>query len=675
MYINKGICDVIEDNQMGYSQYIIKNRALPDVYSGMKPIHEKIIWSMNFNKTFEFTKSLSVAGDAMKYTPHGSPYETMVYMAQEDRHIYNLLIGHGNFGSATSTKIQYGADRYTEVKLSPLAIDCLDGVKHDMVDMINNYDNTRKLPKHIPTKYPLILTMASSGMAEGMANNSPSFNLKEVCNATILALQEKEIPMLIPDFATYGFIINDKHIIEQINKHGTGSVVLRSKWHSENNDIIITEIPYGVKVSVESIINKIVELYKQSKLKDITDVKDLTDKDGLRIKISCKKNVNHEKLMATLFKLTQLESNFSCNMNVLVEKEPKVLGVHDTIKEWIKFRRNCIFRGLSYDIRTKEFEYKKLLALKAILLDIDKSISIIRYSEAPQIELMKYFNIDDMQTDFILSKQLRQINEKDILKQLKDIEDKEKELNTLKDIIASQQKMDEIIIKDLKETIKNFSQPRRSIIINRDDIQEIHSDSLIEDFTTTLVMSELGYFKKTRKYNETQNVKDGDSVKTIVQCSNKDKAIFISNLGNAYLLNLWEVDEKKPSQLGEFLPKLLPLEKDEAIIGMFTTNQYKGEELVVYPDGHIAIIPLESYRTKQNSTRLKNCLAKKLGLPILISQITEDVDIELTDCFGKTKIVNTKVINRKDAKNAQGITAWNSKKQGFTVVSAKLITN
>jgi DNA gyrase/topoisomerase IV subunit A len=234
--------------------------------------------------------------------------------------------------------------------------------------------------------------------------------------------------MLIPDFATGAFIINDEHVIKQINKHGNGSVILRSKWHSDDNDIIITEIPYGVKISVESIISKIVELYKQGKLKEITDVKDLTDKDGLRIKISCKKNINHEKLMNTLFKTTQLEANFSCNMNVLVEKEPKVLGVHDTIKEWIKFRRNCIFRGLTYDISEKELEYSKLLALKSILLDIDKSIKIIRHSEAPQEELMKYFNINEIQADFILSKPLRQINEKDILKQLKDIEEKEKEL-------------------------------------------------------------------------------------------------------------------------------------------------------------------------------------------------------------------------------------------------------
>jgi DNA gyrase/topoisomerase IV subunit A len=675
MYINKGICEVIEDNKMGFAQYIIKNRALPDVYSGMKPIHEKIIWSMFFNKTFDFTKSLSVAGDAMKYTPHGSPYETMVYMAQEDRHIYNLLIGHGNFGSATSTKIQYGADRYTEVKLSALTIDCLEGIKHDMVDMINNYDNSRKLPKHIPTKYPLILTMASNGMAEGMANNSPSFNLEEVCNATISAIKNEDIPMLIPDFATGGFVINDEHIIKQINKHGTGSVVLRSKWHSEDNDIIITEIPYGVKISVESIINKIVELYKQSKLKEITDVKDLTDKDGLRIKIACKKNVNHEKLMNTLFKITQLEANFSCNMNVLVEKEPKVLGVHDTIKEWIKFRRDCILRGLSYDIKTKEIEYSKLLALKSILLDIDKSIDIIRHSDNPQDELIKYFKIDDVQAEFILSKPLRQINEKDILKQLKDIDDKKNELDKLKETVKDQVKMDEIIINDLKETIKKFKQPRRTQVISRDDVQEIHSDSLIEDFTTTLVMSKLGYFKKTRKYNETQNVKDGDEVQTIIQCSNKDKAIFISNLGNAYFLNLWEVDEKKPSQLGEFLPKLLPLEKDESIIGMLTTNQYKGEAVLVYPDGHLTIIPLQSYYTKQNSTRLKNCLAKKLGLPVLITQTNEDVDIEMTDNFSKTKIVNTNGVNRKDTKNAQGVWVWNSKKTGFNVISAKIVTD
>jgi len=675
MYINKGICEVIEDNQMGFSQYIIKNRALPDVYSGMKPIHEKIIWSMFFNKTFDFTKSLSVAGDAMKYTPHGSPYETMVYMAQEDRHIYNLLIGHGNFGSATSTKIQYGADRYTEVKLSQLAIDCLEGIKHNMVDMINNYDNSRKLPKHIPTKYPLILTMASNGMAEGMANNSPSFNLEEVCNATILAIQNKEIPMLIPDFATNGFLINDKHIIEQINKKGTGAVVLRSKWYSDGNDIIITEIPYGVKVSVESIMNKIIELYKQGKLKEINDVKDLTDKDGLRIKILCKKNTNHEKLMNNLFKVTQLEANFSCNMNVLVEKEPTVLGVHDTIKEWIKFRRICIFRGLTYDINTKELEYDKLLALKSILLDIDKSIDIIRHSNEPQNELMQYFKINDIQADFILSKSLRQINEKDILKQLKDIEDKKNELDALKETIKSQDKMDAIIIKDLEDTIKKFKQPRRTQIIDRNDIKDVSNDILIEDFTTTLVFTQEQYFKKTRKYSLQQNIKEGDEVKTIVQCSNKDKAIFISNLGNAYFLNLWEINEKTPSAMGDFLPKLLPLEKDEYIIGMLTTNQYKGEAVYVFENSKIAKIPLSSFETKTNRTKLSNSITQDNGKVLLITQITDDIEIELTDCFNNTKVINTKDINSKASKNTVGVTSWNCKKQGFNVVSCKHSSN
>jgi DNA gyrase/topoisomerase IV subunit A len=673
MYVNKGICEIIENNQMGFSQYIIKNRALPDVYSGMKPIHEKIIWSMYFNKTFDLTKSLSVAGDAMKYTPHGSPYETMVYMAQTDRHIYNLLIGHGNFGSATSTKIQYGADRYTEVKLSPLAIDCLEGVRHDMVDMIDNYDNTRKLPKHIPTKYPLILTMASSGMAEGMANNSPSFNLEEVCNATISAIKNEDIPMLIPDFATSGFVINDEHIVKQINKHGTGSIVLQSKWHSEGNDIIITEIPYGVKISVESIINKIVELYKQGKLKEITDVKDLTDKDGLRIKISCKKNIDHQKLMNTLFKITQLEANFSCNMNVLVEKEPKVLGVHETIREWIKFRRKCIFRGLSHDIKEKETEYNKLLALKYILLDIDKSISIIRHSDESQHELMKYFNIDEIQADFILSKPLRQINEKDILKQLKDIEDKEQELIKLKAIIQSQDQMDELIIKDLNETIKKFKQPRRTQIINRDDIQEIHTDCLIEDFTTTLVFTKEQYFKKTRKYNEVQKTKDGDEVQTIIQCSNKDKAIFISDQGNAYFLNLWEVNEKTPSQLGDFLPNLLPLEKNETIIGMLTTNQYKGHLIYVFENGKILKTPLTSFETKNNRTKLANSLTNENGRVLLITQIESDTDIELTDNYDKTKIINTKDINEKQSRKSVGVTAWKSQKKDWKVISASII--
>lgn len=650
MYINKGICEVIEDNKMGFSQYVIKNRALPNVYSGMKPIHEKIIWSMFFNKTFDFTKSLSVAGDAMKYTPHGSPYETMVYMAQEDRHIYNLLIGHGNFGSATSTKIQYGADRYTEVKLSELAIDCLEGIKHDMVDMINNYDNSRKLPKHIPTKYPLILTMASSGMAEGMANNSPSFNLEEVCNATILALQDKEIPMLIPDFATNGFIINDKHIIEQINKKGTGAVVLRSKWHSDGNDIIITEIPYGVKVSVESIMNKIIELYKKGKLKEINDVKDLTDKDGLRIKILCKKNTNHEKLMNNLFKVTQLESNFSCNMNVLVKKEPKVLGVHDTIKEWIKFRRDCILRGLSYDIKIKELEYNKLLALKSILLDIDKSIDIIRHTDNPQDELMKYFKIDDIQSEFILSKPLRQINEKDILKQLKDIDDKKSELDILKETVKSQVKMDEIIINDLKETVKKFKQPRRTIIIETSEIIQIPQEEFIEEYNCRIFYTNK-YIKKHLKQSDNHKVVEGNTILGDFTTTNKSTLLIFTNKERRYRIQCSDLEQYQPSTHGTFVPKLLGFEDDEEIIKTVSIEKPTGFILVAYDDGNLAKIKIDKYMSSYK--KLEKCYSSKSKvLDIYYSE--KDVDILMVSDEGKGIIFNSSNFNAVGSTNSQG---------------------
>jgi DNA gyrase subunit A len=306
-------------------------------------------------------------------------------------------------------------------------------------------------------------------------------------------------------------------------------------------------------------------------------------------------------------------------------------------------------------------------------LDIDKSIEIIRYSDNPQNELMSYFDINEVQAEFILSKPLKQINEKDILKQLKDIEDKEVELDAIKNTIKSQDKMDELIIKDLKETIKKFKQPRRTQIIGREEIQEISNDLLIEDFTTTLVFTQQGYFKKTRKYSETQKVKEDDQLQTIIQCSNKDKAIFISNQGNAYLLNLWEVNEKTPSQLGEFLPNLLPLEKNEIIIGILTTNAYKGYAIYVFENGKIAKIPLSSFETKTNRTKLSNCLTDENGKVLLITQIDSDTDIELADCFSKIKIINTKDINEKKSRNSVGVTAWNCKKSGFKIISAKLL--
>lgn len=674
MYFDKSIDNIIEDNMMDFSQYVIKNRALPCLYSGIKPIHLKILWTMFEENITKFTKSETVAGKVMAYSPHGSSYETMVYMAQTDRHIHPLLIGQGNFGSYCSSELMYASGRYTECKLSDIALDSLEGINKHMVDMIDNYDNTRKMPQYLPTKFPLILCMAHNGIAVGMASNTPSFNLNEVCDATIDIINGAKETNLIPDFATGGYIIKDDKVIKSINHEGVGSIKLKAKYKIEGNTIIINEIPYGSKVSVETIINKIVDLVKTGKIKEITNVLNQTGYKGLSIEIECKKGTDMDKLMNKLYTLTPLACNFNCNMNILVGKNPMVLGVYDTIQEWLKFRRMCVSKGLSHDINIKSSKLHNLKGLEKVLLDIDRCIEIIRKSEEELIipNLIQHFKIDETQANSIANMKLRNINKNYILKQVDDIQKLEDEISESKTTLNSKDKINQLIISQLEEVKAKYGKPRMTEIISEDDMQKISADDLIEDYTVTLVRTQDHYFKKTRRYSEQQTVKNGDIVLDLIQDTNRNKAIFITNKGNGYILNLWEVNDKQPSVLGDFLPSVLPLESNETVLGMITTNDYKGYALIMYESGKLARIPLESYYTKTNRTKLSNCLAKG-ETPILISQTNDNCDIELTNAFGKVITINSNDVNEKKAKNAVGVTVMKSTREGFKVVNAKII--
>ena len=672
MYFDKSIDNIIEDNMMDFSQYVIKNRALPCLYSGMKPIHLKILWTMFEDNITKFTKSETVSGKVMVYSPHGSCYETIVHMAQTDRHIHPLIIGQGNFGSYCSSELMYASGRYTECKLSDIALDSLEGINKHMVEMIDNYDNTRKMPRYLPTKFPLILCMAHNGIAVGMASNTPSFNLNEVCDATIDVINGATSTNLIPDFATGGRILYDD--MTKINKEGIGKVVLEAKYKIENNTIIISEIPYGSKISVEVIINKIIELVKCGKLKEITDVLNQNGKDGLSIEIECKRGTDIPKLMNKLYALTPLRSNFNCNMNVLVGKNPKTLGVYDIIQEWLAFRRNCVINGLKYDIEIKSSKLHNLKGLEKVLLDIDKCISIIRKSDEDEIitNLIHEFSIDELQANNIANMKLRNINKNYITKQIRDISNLEDTINEMKTTINDNSKINNLIISQLEEVKRKYGKPRKTEIIYEDTLQEISSDELIEDYLVTMVYTKENYTKKTKKYSEQQTVKDGDEILTITQCSNRDKTMYITDKGNLYFLNIWEMNEKLPSKLGDYLPSILPLDKDETVIGMITTNGYKGYVIIIYNDGHVAKIPLESYKTKTNRTKLSNCLSD-CGKPILITQIEENCDLELTNSFNKTIKINTKDINEKKSRSSNGITAMSSKRKGFKLIDVKLI--
>jgi DNA gyrase subunit A len=657
MYIDKQIEDIVETNSMDYAQYVIKNRALPDLYSGMKPIHLKISWSMFENKTFDFTKSSNVSGKVTEYSPHGDCYDTIVNMVQKDRHIYNLIEGQGNWGSSCSTEMQYGASRYTECKMSLLGIDCMQGISKNMVEMINNFDNKKKMPRYLPTRFPLILCMAGSGIAYGMANTSPSYNLEDVCNASISHLNNEEIPMLIPDFATGGYVLKNTKEIERVNLTGRGNITLRTKYKIQDNVITVSEIPYGVKVNIESIIDKIIEKRKKGDLKEVADVLNQTGINGFSLEIVCKKGTNMNKLINKLFSLTPLESNFSANMNVLVEGRPMVLGVHDTIKEWTKFRRKCVFNGLNFDIDKLEKELHFLKGLKKVLVDIDKAVEIIRRSDNIENELMEFFNIDSNQANSIINIKLGNINEKYVIKQISEIDAVELKLNDLKTIVENPSEIDKLIIEDLKDVIKKFRQPRRTEImeITEDTIQEITKSDLVEDNLVTICLTKEGYIKRNLKYSEAQKMKDDDEILQLHQTNNKSDLLLITNQGRTFIRKTYEIAEKLPSAIGEYLPNILDLLPNEKVIYICTTNDWTEDLICTFQNGHISKMSLLNRKPLQNrQVAIKNIFNTDSPLMGIIAT-KQDIDVLMVTQSGHGLIVNTKSINSVKSVDGKGV--------------------
>lgn len=675
-----------------YALDVITDRALADVRDGLKPVHRRILYAMQELGLLPekgYRKCARIVGDVLgKYHPHGdtSVYGALVRLAQDFSMRYVLVDGHGNFGSVDGDSA--AAMRYTEAKMKDMLLEMLRDINKNVVDFKPNFDGEEQEPVVLPSRFPNLLVNGSSGIAVGMSSNIPPHNLGEVIDGTIALIENNEITIeelvkyiQAPDFPTSATIINSKDMVTMY-KSGKGKITLRSKYHIENEDdkkqIVFTEIPY--QINKQRLCTDIVDLIRDKKegFKNILEVRDESDKEGMRIVIELKKNENEDIILALLLSKTNLQKDFSAEFRALVDGEPKLLNLKEILHHYIQFQKEVVTRRSQFDLDKSTIRLHILEGFKIALDNMDNVISIIRNSktvETAKNTLMSKLNLSEKQSQVILEMRLRRLTGLEREKIDDEYNELLKQIEYLKSILADENRLNEVLKEELLEIKEKYNDNRKTEILQADEVKtiEVKKEDLIEDFTTTLVFTKEQYFKKTRKYSEVQKVKDGDEVQTMIQCSNKDKAIFISNQGNAYFLNLWEVNEKTPSTMGDYLLNLLPLEKNECIIGMLTTNQYKGEEVVVYPDGHIAIIPLESYYTKQNSTRLKNCLAKKLGMPVLITQITEDVDIELIDCFGKTKIITTKGINRKDTKNAQGITAWKSSKKDWCVVSASII--
>lgn len=670
MIINKNIDNIIEENMSDYSAYVVLNRAIPDLRDATKPVHKRIIYAMHKEKATKFMKSATMSGKVMAYHPHGDTYPTIVGMVQKDNQLLPWLVGKGNFSQHTSRDLMYGSSRYTEVKLSDFTIDVLKDLNNHSIDFVPNYDGTKLMPEVLPVKFPTILHYCQSGIGVGMASNIPSFNMKEISNAIEKYIKNKEKTMLIPDFATGGQIVLESSEISKVNKEGKGSIKLRAKYNVEGNSIIVTEIPYTT--TREAIIEKIIDLIKDGNIKDIISVKDTTDLRGMSITIQCKKNTNIEKLMNRLYISTPLEGVFSANMNVICDKLPKVMGVWDIIDKWLEWRSGCIIKSYNYEISELNKKIHLYSTFIKVIDCINDIIEIIRFSPENIIvpELMKKLEIDNEQAEYIADIKLRNLNKEFIEKRISEINNLRKVVADKNDFISNKDNISNTILKEIKEVSKKYAKPRKTEIIYEDKVKEIAATDLIEDYSCNIIYTKENYLKKTLRYSDKQNVKDGDKVISMIQTSNKGEVILFSNKQNAYKLQINDLENKQPSALGMYIPNLINLNKDEVIIGCAATSDYKGYIIITYENGKIHKLPLEAFRTSTKRSLLKNTL---IDSPIVsILQIEENTEIYLESSQDKALVINTSNINEKASRNSLGIQIMSSNKDNFKVTKAEL---
>jgi len=680
------IPETLEKNYMPYAMSVIVSRAIPEI-DGFKPSHRKLLYTMYKMglMTGNRTKSANVVGQTMKLNPHGDQaiYETMVRLTRGNGALLHPYIdSKGNMGKQYSRDMQYAAPRYTEAKLEKICEELFRDLDKDAVDFVDNYDGTMKEPTLLPATFPSILVNANQGIAVGMASNLCSFNLKEVCDATIAYINDENADLLqyikAPDFSTGGSLIYNEKDMREIFETGRGSFRVRAKYRydKQNSCIEIYEIPYTT--TSEAIIDSIVELVKSGKIKDIVDVRDETDLDGLKITLDIKKSADPDSIMNRLYKLTALQDTFSCNFNILVSGSPKVLGIKGIIREWLNFRINCIKRLTLFDIRKKEERLHLLLGLRKILLDIDKAIAIIRNTEndAQVIpNLMEGFDIDRVQAEYIAEIKLRNLNREYILDKVGEVDTLKRDIEDLKDVYGSEKRIKKIIIKQLTEVSKKYAQPRKTEIVPETHIEEITEEHMIEDYNLKLFLTEHNYIKKiplvSLRANPEQKLKDDDAIIQEVETHNKAELLLFSNKQTVYKLRVYDIPDCKASSLGEYLVNLLQLESDEKIIYITATDNYSGWMLFSFENGKCAKITMESYATKTNRKKLANAYS---GLSPLIDIRYLEADMELVaySSINKVLIFNTSNINPKTTRDSQGVQVMKEKK-GSRMCSIKTI--
>lgn len=674
--VEQPIVSTIRENFMPYAMSVILSRAIPEI-DGFKPSHRKLLYTMYKMGllTGGRTKSANIVGATMKLNPHGdfAIYDTMVRLSRGyEALLHPYVDSKGNFGKFYSRDMAWAASRYTEAKLAPICNELFRDIDKDTVDFVDNYDNTMKEPTLLPVAFPSVLVNANTGIAVGMASNICSFNLKEICETTAALIRDPEhdikSTLPAPDFIGGCQIIYDEKVINQVYETGKGSIKLRAKYEYDSSANCIDILAIPSSTTCEVIIEKIIELVKQGKIKEISDIRDETGIDGLKITIDLKRGVDPDKLMAKLFKFTTLEDSYSCNFNVLINGVPKVLGVKALLEEWIAFRIECVKRRTYFD-RTKKAEKLHLLnGLAKILLDIDKAIKIIRETDE-EVEvvpnLMIGFGIDKIQAEYVAEIKLRHLNREYILKRTKDIENLEKEIADLDEIFKSKSRIKTIIVKELKEVAEKYGQPRKSIIIYNDTSKYEEEIQEIPDYPVTFFFTKEGYFKKitpqSLRMSGAQKLKEGDEITQTIEFSNNCDLLFFSDKSQVYKAKASDFSDTKASVLGDYVAAKLSMDEGENVVYMVATKDYKGVLLFAFENGKVAKVPLEAYATKTNRKKLTGAYSDKSPLAGMLL-LKEDKEVLFKSSSARMLLVHTGVLSLKSTRSTQGVAVMKLKK-------------
>lgn len=679
LVVQQPITETLLENYMPYAMSVIVSRALPEI-DGFKPAHRKLLYTMYLMGLLNGprTKSANVVGQTMKLNPHGDAtiYETMVRLAKGNESLLHPYVdSKGNFGKAYSRDMAYAASRYTEVKLEKIAGELFKDIGKDTVDFVPNYDNTMTEPTLFPATFPSILVNSNVGIAVSMASAICPFNLAEVCETTVQLLKNPDFDVTEtlkgPDFPGGGYLILNPEEFRKVCETGRGSLRIRGRYRYDKsaNCIEITEIP--PTTTVEVIIDKMIDLVKSGKIREISDIRDETDLSGLKIAVELKRGADPDKLMNRLFKMTPLEDAYSCNFNVLIDGVPKVLGAKGILLEWINFRQNCVARRVKFDLKKAEDKLHLLQGLGKILLDIDKAIHIVRETEDEEEvvpNLMMGFGIDEIQAEYVAEIKLRHLNRQYILDRLTETKDLENAIAEMQDILESPRKIKKIIITELQEVAKKYGQPRKTLFLYADETDDGGEEEEIPDYPVHLFVTAEGYFKKilpqSLRMSNAQKLKEGDEIRVEVESTNRAELLFFTDKCQVYKAKASDFTETKASVMGDYIPSRLGFDEGERLVEAVITLDYQGDVLFFFENGKVSKVPLSAYETKTNRRKLQKAYSDKSPL-LAVSVPGEGQEYILTSNQKRKLIFNPAMIAVKATRDNQGVAVMTLKKNGF----------